>query len=103
MGGADWPQILALYDVLARFDPSPVVALNRAIAVRYVAGPAAALAAVDALGGVLERYHLFHATRAQLLRAIGRNSEAREADLRAIALTANPAERTLLQERIGLS
>jgi RNA polymerase sigma-70 factor (ECF subfamily) len=101
--GTDWPQILALYDVLVRFDPSPVVALNRAIALRYVAGPAAALAAVDALGGVLERYHLFHATRAQLLRATGRNSEAREADLRAIALTANPAERTLLQERIGLS
>ncbi len=101
--GTDWPQILALYDVLVRFDPSPIVALNRAIALRYVAGPAAALAAVDALGGVLERYHLFHATRAQLLRATGRNSEAREADLRAIALTANPAERTLLQERIGLS
>ncbi len=98
----DWPQILALYDVLARFDPSPVVALNRAIALRYVAGHDAALGAVDALGGVLDRYHLFHATRAELLRALGRNQEAREADLRAIALTANPAERALLQERIGL-
>ena len=98
----DWPQILALYDVLARFDPSPVIALNRAVALRYVAGANAALDAVAALGGVLDRYHLFHATRAELLRALGRNAEAREADLRAIALTANPAERALLQERIGL-
>jgi RNA polymerase sigma-70 factor (ECF subfamily) len=98
----DWPQILALYDVLARFDPSPVIALNRAVALRYVAGASAALDAADALGGVLDRYHLFHATRAELLRALGRNAEARGADLRAIALTANPAERALLQERIGL-
>ncbi len=98
----DWPQILALYDVLGRFDPSPVVALNRAIALRHVAGPAAALAAVDTLGAALDRYHLFHATRAELLRALGRDAEAREADLRAIALTANPAERVLLRERIGL-
>ena len=52
----DWPQILALYDVLARFDPSPVVALNRAIALRHVAGPAAALATVDTLGAPLDRY-----------------------------------------------
>jgi RNA polymerase sigma factor (sigma-70 family) len=98
----DWPQILALYDVLARFDPSPVVALNRAIALRYVAGPAAALAVVDTLGAPLARYHLFHATRAELLRALGRSAEAREADMRAIELTANPAERVLLRERIGL-
>lgn len=98
----DWPQILALYDVLGRFDPSPVVALNRAIALRHVAGPAAGLAAVDTLGTALDRYHLFHATRAELLRALGRDAEAREADLRAIALTANPAERVLLRERIGL-
>jgi RNA polymerase sigma factor (sigma-70 family) len=97
----DWPQILALYDVLARFDPSPVVALNRAIAFRHVAGPEAALVGVDTLGGVLGRYHLFHATRAELLRALGRNEEARDADLRAIALTANPAERALLEERIA--
>ena len=98
----DWRQILALYDVLARFDPSPVVALNRAIALRYVAGPAAALATVDTLGAPLDRYYLFHATRAELLRALARTDEARDADLRAIALTANPAERSLLQERIGL-
>ena len=98
----DWPQILALYDVLARFDRSPVVGLNRAIALRYVAGPGAALATVDTLAAALDRYHLFHATRAELLRALGRTAEAREADLRAIALTANPAERALLQERIGL-
>jgi len=98
----DWPQILELYDVLGRFDPSPVVALNRAIALRYVAGPAAALATADTLGAALDRYHLFHATRAELLRALGRTEEAREADLRAIALTANPAELALLRERIGL-
>lgn len=98
----DWPQILALYDVLARFDPSPVVVLNRAIALRYVAGPAAALATAETLGAALDRYHLFHATRAELLRALGRTEEAREADLRAIALTENPAERVLLRERIGL-
>ena len=98
----DWAQILALYDVLARFDPSPVIALNRAIALRYVAGPATALATVDTLTAALDRYHLFHATRAELLRALGRVAEAREANLRAIALTANPAERMLLQQRIGL-
>jgi predicted RNA polymerase sigma factor len=57
---------------------------------------------VDGLGAPLDRYHLFHAARAMLLRALGRTGEAREADLRAIALTANPAERALLQERIGL-
>ncbi|HLW49116.1 MAG TPA: DUF6596 domain-containing protein [bacterium] len=96
----DWPQILALYDVLLRFDPSPIVALNRAIALRYVDGPAAALQTLDQLSGPLDRYHLFHATRAELLRALGRAIEARAADLRAIELTANPAERALLQERI---
>jgi RNA polymerase sigma factor (sigma-70 family) len=97
----DWRQILALYDVLRRFDSSPVVALNRAIALRYVAGPAAALGAIDRLAGTLDRYHLFHATRAELLRALGRMPEAKQADLRAIALTANPAERALLSGRIA--
>lgn len=96
----DWPQILALYDVLLRFDPSPIVALNRAIALRYVDGPAAALEALGRLAGALDRYHLFHATRAELLRALGRTAEARDADVRAIELTANPAERALLRERI---
>jgi RNA polymerase sigma factor (sigma-70 family) len=96
----DWRQILALYDVLLRFDPSPIVALNRAIALRYVDGPAAALDALDELAAPLDRYHLFHATRAELLRALGRPPEARAEDLRAIDLTANPAERALLQERI---
>jgi len=96
----DWPQILALYDVLLRFDRSPIVALNRAIALRYVDGPAAALETLGRLAGALDRYHLFHATRAELLRALGRTAEARDADLRAIELTANPAERALLQERI---
>ena len=98
----DWPQILALYDVLIRFEPSPIVALNRAIALRYVAGSASALAEADALAPALDRYHLFHATRAELLRALGRTDEARAADLRAIALTANPAEQALLRERLDL-
>ena len=75
--------------------------LNRAVALRQVAGPAAALTAVDALASALDRYHLFHATRAELLRALGRSSDAREADLRAIALTANPAERALILERLN--
>lgn len=99
----DWRQILALYDVLTRFDPSPVVALNRAVVLREVTGPADALAAVDALASSLERYHLFHATRAELLRTLGRSADAREADLRAIALTANPAERALYLERLDRS
>jgi RNA polymerase sigma factor (sigma-70 family) len=96
----DWPQIQALYDVLLRFDPSPIVALNRAIALRYVGGPAGALEALGPLAGPLDRYHHFHATKAELLRALGRSAEAKAEDLRAIELTANPAERALLQERI---
>ena len=65
------------YDALLAFGDSPVVRLNRAITVRHVAGPQTALAEVDALAGDLERYHLFHATRAELLRDLGRADEAR--------------------------
>jgi RNA polymerase sigma-70 factor (ECF subfamily) len=97
----DWPQILRLYDALLALTDSPVVALNRAIALREVAGADAALREVEALAGDLDRYHLFHATRAELLRDLGRRDEAREADRRALELTDNPAERALLQERIG--
>jgi RNA polymerase sigma-70 factor (ECF subfamily) len=96
----DWPQIVALYDVLAELSGSPVVALNRAIALQYVRGAQAALDAVDDLAGQLDSYHLFHATRAELLRVIGRNDEARYANLRALELTANPAERALLLDRL---
>jgi RNA polymerase sigma-70 factor (ECF subfamily) len=96
----DWPQILVLYDMLLRLAPSPVIRLHRAIALRYVTGPAAALAEVDALGGALDDYHLYHATRAELLRDLACPSEAREADRRALTLTANPAEQSLLHQRL---
>jgi RNA polymerase sigma factor (sigma-70 family) len=97
----DWLQILLLYDALLCHDPSPVARLNRAIALRYVRGPEVALAEVDALGDSLDRYHLLHATRAELLRELGRLSEAQEAGARALTLTANPAERELLEQRLG--
>jgi len=96
----DWPQIVALYDVLSGLAPSPIVALNRAIALRYVAGPATALAEVDTLEGALHGYHLYHATRAKLLEALGRTDAAQGANRRALALTANPAERALLTRRL---
>ena len=98
----DWRQIVALYDVLLELAQSPVVALNRAIALQYVRGPAAALDAIVGLAGELDEYHLFHATRAELLRALGRPDDARQADLRALELTANPAERALLRDRLAL-
>jgi RNA polymerase sigma-70 factor (ECF subfamily) len=97
----DWPQIVALYDALIAVAPSPVARLNRAIAQRYVDGPAAALAEVDRLGPQLSRYRLVHATRAELLRDLGRTVEARLADEQALALTSNPAERALLEQRLG--
>ena len=91
----DWRQILQLYDQLLVVAPSPVVALNRAVAVAEVAGPADALALVDGLA--LDRYHLFHAIRADLLRRLGRSAEAAAAYDAAIARTENAAERDLLQ------
>ncbi len=100
-GATDWRQILALYDALERQAPSAVVRLNRAVALWHVAGADLALAEVEALASSLESYHLFHATRAELLRALGRDAEAREADARALDLTANPAERALLQGRLA--
>jgi RNA polymerase sigma-70 factor (ECF subfamily) len=97
----DWRQILALYDALLELMPSPVVRLNRAIAHRYLDGAAAALPEVDALAEALEDYYLFHATRAELLRDLRRDDEGRAALARALELTANPAERALLQRRLG--
>ncbi len=96
----DWATIRALYDELYRQRPSPVVLLGRAVATRYTAGPAAALAEVDALDG-LAGYRLLHATRADLLRALGRWSEARAAAAAALALATNPAERELLARRLA--
>ncbi len=97
----DWPQILLLYDLLLRMAPSPVVRLNRAVALRSVAGPEAAMAEVEALAADLDGYPLFHATRAELLFDLGRREQSRSAELRAIALTANRAERSLLERRLG--
>jgi RNA polymerase sigma-70 factor (ECF subfamily) len=96
----DWLQILLLYDALLRHAPSPVVRLHRAIALSHLAGPAAALAEVDSVAAELSRYHLFHATRAELLRDLGRTDEARRCDEQALGLTGNPAERALLEQRL---
>jgi RNA polymerase sigma-70 factor (ECF subfamily) len=97
----DWRQIVALYDALLEVMPSPVVQLNRAIARRYLEGAEVALPEVDALGEVLDDYYLFHATRAELLRDLGRDAEGRAALARALELTANPAERALLLKRLS--
>jgi RNA polymerase sigma-70 factor (ECF subfamily) len=96
----DWPQLLQLYDMLLTVDPSPVVRLNQAVVVSHTDGPAAALAQVDDLADALGGYHLFHATRASLLRDLGRTDDARRADEHALGLTSNPAERSLLTTRL---
>ncbi|MGC5387275.1 RNA polymerase sigma factor [Micromonospora chalcea] len=93
----DWSQVAALYDHLVRVDPSPIVRLNRAVAVAELDGPQVALAEVDGLP--LEGYHAYHATRAELLRRIGRGGEAREAYERAIELAGNSAETAYLKRR----
>jgi RNA polymerase sigma-70 factor (ECF subfamily) len=90
----DWPQIVALYDELLAVAPTPVVVLNRAIAIGEVQGPAAALALVDELG--LDGYYPFHATRADLLGRLGRTSEAAAAYQRAAAMAPTDAERDFL-------
>ncbi len=95
----DWSQVVALYDRLLRLDPSPIVALNRAIAVAELDGPEVGLALVDALGEPLDGYHALHAARADLLRRAGRTAEARAAYDRAIGLAANSAEVASLVRR----
>jgi len=97
----DWTQIVVLYDMLLHLAPSPVARLHRAIALRYVRGPAAALAEAEALADELDNYHLLHATRAELLRDLGDPAAAREADERALARATNPAERSLLRQRLS--
>ena len=96
----DWPQICLLYGRLMQLAPSPVVRLNATIAWRQLVGPAAALAVVEAMAPDLAHYHLYHATRADLLRALDRPAEARTADAQALALATNAAERALLEERL---
>lgn len=95
----DWSQIAALYDQLYAVSPTPIVALNRAVAIAELDGPVVALAAVDRLE--LTTYHAWHATRADLLRRLGRSSEAAAAYDAAIAATDNPAERAYLSRRRG--
>jgi RNA polymerase sigma factor (sigma-70 family) len=96
----NWAEIVALYDWLLALQPSPVVALNRGLALAELVGPAAALAQIDPLRARLENYHLFHAARGELLRRLDRPDEAYLANTRALELTDNPAERRLLQERL---
>ena len=93
----DWTQILRLYDLLLSIAPSPIGALNRAVAVAEVQGPAAALPLVEALD--IDRHYLFHAVRADLLRRLGRNADAADAYKRAIRYAQNAAERDFLQRR----
>jgi RNA polymerase sigma-70 factor (ECF subfamily) len=95
----DWSQVVALYDQLVRLDRSPIVALNRAVAVAEVDGPEVALTAVDQLEDSLAGYHAYHATRADLLRRLGRGERARAAYDRAIELAGNTAETAYLTRR----
>jgi len=99
----DWAQIVGLYDVLARADPSPVVELNRAAAVAMRDGPAAGLALIDAIlaRGDLGDYHLAHSARADLCRRLGRTTEARTSYERALSLTRQEPERRFLERRLG--
>jgi RNA polymerase sigma-70 factor (ECF subfamily) len=99
----DWPQIVALYDTLLPFADTPVVRLNRAVALSRVRGPEVALGEVNDLAIALGGYHLFHATRAELLDEMGEKTLAREARLRALELCQNPAERALLERKLASS
>jgi RNA polymerase sigma-70 factor (ECF subfamily) len=101
-GETDWAQIAGLYDVLLRVEPSPIVALNRAVAVAMRDGPAAGLAIIDALltGGELARYHPAHAARAELLRRLGRAADAADSYRAALGLARQDPERRLLERRL---
>ena len=98
----DWPQILRFYDVLERLQPSPIVSLNRAVAVAMAHGPRPALAIMDKLAasGGLDKYHLLHSARADLLRRAGFSAEAADAYARALALVSNNSERRFLERRL---
>jgi RNA polymerase sigma-70 factor (ECF subfamily) len=97
----DWPQIAALYEVLERVQPTPVVRLNRAVAVGMADGPAAGLTLLDGLEGALERFHLLPAARADLLRRLGRHADAAIEYRRALALSPSAAERRFLERRLA--
>ena len=99
----DWTQIVALYDLLIAVHPTPVVALNRAVAVAMAEGPEHGLELIDeiAAGGELDDYHLLHAARADLLRRLGRNEESAAAYRRALELVTSPVERAFLEGRVA--
>jgi RNA polymerase sigma-70 factor, ECF subfamily len=98
----DWPQIVQLYDLLERMQPSPIISLNRAVAVAMVDGYQKGLALIDELaaGGDLDQYHLLHAARADLLRRAGSSAEAAKSYRRALALVTNESERRYLERRL---
>ena len=98
----DWPQIVRLYDLLERLQPSPIVRLNRAVAIAMADGPRRALAMIDALAASsnLDQYHLLHAARAEMLRRLGSGTEAAKSYERALALVKNDSERRFLQRRL---
>jgi RNA polymerase sigma-70 factor (ECF subfamily) len=99
-GATDWRRIAALYDELLEVAPSPVVALNHAVAVAMADGPAAGLALADALAEPLGGYHLWHSARADLLRRLDRRADAAAAYARALELAGNPVERAFLERRL---
>lgn len=99
MRDTGWSQVLALYDQLVRLEPTPIVALNRAIAVAELDGPEVALAVIDRLEPRLAGYHAYHGTRADLLRRLGRGDESRAAYAKAIDLAGNTAETAYLTRR----
>ncbi len=103
VGSTDWAQIVGLYDVLQRADPSPVVELNRGVAVAMRDGPAAGLALIDGIlnRGDLDGYYLAHSARADLCRRLGRTAEARASYQRALSLTRQEPERRFLERRLG--
>lgn len=103
VAATDWSEIVGLYDVLLRFSPSPVVELNRAVALAMRDGPAAGLALIDGIlaGGALADYHLTHAARADLLRRLEKTTEARAAYQQALALVRQEPERQFLQRRLA--
>ena len=101
--GTDWAEIVGLYDALLELGPSPVVELNRAVAVAMRDGPAAGLALIDGIlaAGELANYHLAHAARAELLRRLGRRDDARASFERALGLTQQEPERRFLERRLA--
>ncbi len=96
----DWVQIVQLYDVLERLQPSPIVSLNRAVAIAMADSPQSALGLIDRLATELDSYHLFHATRADLLRRVGALKEATQSYRRALELVTNDSERRFLERRL---